>query len=227
MQGEATLSGDLFDVRLAGGRFCGLAHGRDALTPQRPALSWLRVNGRMLGARGRSAFSFEGDDGTGLREDLVLEPGGSLVVDYAFRGEQAALAVDAAFTIPALPPGAVVDEWAPLVLSLAEVPPGREVPVAFEAPDGSSGTCLVAERDGWRPAAGSRFRVRAGATDVVLATASDGPAAWGLFLFRVAKAGTGRRVLEVNPCGAAGPLPAAPLAGSSGSFGFTIGLGRP
>jgi hypothetical protein len=227
MQGEATLSGDLFDVRLAGGRFCGLARGREALTPLRPALSWLRVNGRTLVARGRSAFSFEGDDGTGLREDLVLEPGGSLVVDYTFRGEQASLAVEAAYTFPALPPGAVVDEWAPLVLALAEVPAGRDVPVAFEAPDGSSGTCRVAEQDGWRPAAGSRFRVKAGATEIVLATAPGGPAAWGLFLFRVAKVGTGRRVLEVNPCGAAGPLPAATLAGSSGSFGFTIGLGRP
>ncbi|MCX5670529.1 MAG: hypothetical protein NTU94_04310, partial [Planctomycetota bacterium] len=85
MQGEATLSGDAFDVRLAGGRFCGLVRGRETLTPQRPAVSWLRVNGRTIVARCRSAFSFEGDDGTGLREDLVLEPAGSLVVDYTFR----------------------------------------------------------------------------------------------------------------------------------------------
>ncbi len=103
------------------------------------------------------------------------------------------------------------------------MPPGREVPVAFEAPDGSGGTCLVAERDGWRPAAGSRFRVKAGTVEVVLAT---GSAAWGLFLFRIAKVGAGRRVLEVNPFGAVGPVPAAPLCGSRGSFGFTIGLGR-
>ncbi|MCX7031584.1 MAG: hypothetical protein NTU62_15885 [Spirochaetes bacterium] len=227
MQGEATLSGDIFDVRLAGGRFCGLARGREALTPQRPAVSWLRVNGRTFVARGRSAFSFEGDDGTGLREDLVLEPGGSLVVDYTFRVEHAFLAIEAAFTFPALPPETIVDEWAPLVFALAEVPPGREVPVAFEAPDGSTGTCLVAERDGWRPAAGSRFRVKTGALEIVLATGSDGLGAWGLFLFRIAKVGRGRRVLEVNPFGAAGPVPAAPLAGSRGSFGFTIGLGRP
>jgi hypothetical protein len=224
MQGEATLSGDTFDVRLSGGRFCGLVRGRQSLTPQRPASSLLRVNGRTFEARGRSAFSFEGDDGTGLREDLVIEPNGSLVVDYAFRGAQDCLAVEAAFTVPSLPPDAVVEEWTPLAFALSEVPPGHDVPIAFEAPDGSAGACLVAERDGWRPAAGSVFRVRTGTAEIVLSTGSRG--AWGIFLFRVAKAGVGRRVLEVNPFGAAGPVPAAALAGRSGSFGFTIGLGR-
>jgi hypothetical protein len=227
MQGEATLSGEVFDVRLAGGRFCGLARGGRALTPQRPAVSWLRVNGRTIVARGRSAFSFEGDEGTGLREDLLIEPGGSLVVDYTFRGEHPFLAVEASYTFPALPPGTVVDEWAPFAFALAEVPAGREAPVSFEAPDGSTGTCLVAERDGWRPVAGSRFRAKIGDEEIVLANGADGGGGWGLFLFRVAKAGTGRRVLEVNPFGSACPEPAAKLAGSRGSFGFTIGLGRP
>jgi hypothetical protein len=227
MQGEARLSGDIFDVRLAGGRFCGLARGREALTPHRPAVSLLRANGRTLAARGRSAFSFEGDDGTGLREDLVLEPGGSLVVDYTFRGDHPYLAIEASYAFPALTPGAVVEEWTPLALTLAEVPQGREMPVAFEAPDGSTGTCLVAERDGWRPAAGSRFRVKAGEAEIILANGADGGGGWGLFLFRVAKVGPGRRVLEVNPYGAAGPFAAARLADSRGSFGFTIGLGRP
>jgi hypothetical protein len=69
--------------------------------------------------------------------------------------------------------------------------------------------------------------VKTGAAEIVLATGSDGLGAWGLFLFRIAKARTGRRVLEVNPYGAAGPVIAGPLAGSRGSFGFTIGLGRP
>jgi len=227
MQGEATLSGERFDVRLAGGRFCGLVHGRQALTPQRPASTLLRVNGRTLAARGRSAFSFEGDDGTGLREDLAIEPGGSLVVDYAFRGEQDVLAVEAAFVVPALPHDAVVEEWTPLALTLADVPPGREVPIVFEAPDGSTGTCLVAERDGWRPVAGSVFRVKTDATEIVLTTGGDGRGAWGIFLFRVAKSGARRRVLEANPFGTAGPVPAAALAGTGGSFRFTLGLGRP
>jgi hypothetical protein len=227
MQGEATLSGDRFDVRLAGGRFSGLSRGREALTPHCPAGSWLRADGRMLVARGRSAFSFEGDDGTGLREDLALEPGGSLVFDYAFRGEHPFLVVEAAYTFPTLPPGAVVEEWAPIVLALAEVAPRQEVPVSFEAPDGSNGTCLVAERDGWRPAAGSRFRVKAGGAEIVLETGPHGSGPWGIFLFRVKKVGPRRRVLEVNPSGAVGPVPAGPLAGSRGSFRFAIGLGEP
>lgn len=227
MQGEATLSGEAFDVRLSGGRFCGLVRRREALTPLRPAGSWLRVNGRTIVARCRSAFSFEGDDGTGLREDLVLEPGGSLVVDYAFRGDHAVLAVEVAFTLPALAADATVEEWTPLAFALAEMPPGREAPVALEAPDGSTGTCLVAERDGWRPAAGSRFRVKGGSAEIVLATRSSGPAGWGVFLFRIARAGPGRRVLEVSPFGAAEAVPAASLAGSHGSFGFSIGLAGP
>ena len=159
MQGEATLSGDVFDVRLAGGRFCGLARGPGSPDAPAPGRSpGCGSNGRTLAARGRSAFSFEGDDGTGLREDLVLEPGGSLVVDYTFRGDHPSLAVEASYTFPALTPGAVVEEWAPLALALAEVPRGREIPVAFEAPDGSTA------RASWRSGtAGGRRPVRASA----------------------------------------------------------------
>jgi len=226
MQGETTLSGETFDVRFAGGRFCGLVRGRESLTPARPAVSLLRVDGRTLAARGRSAFSFEGDDGTGLREDLAIEPGGSVVVDYAFRGDHPFLAVEASFTFPTLPPEAVVEEWTPFAFALAEASPGREASVAFETPDGSTGTCLVAEGDGWRPAAGSIFRVKAGAAEIELTSGSGGIPAWGVFLFRIARAGPGRRVLEVSPFGTAGPVPAAALAGTSATRGFTIGLGR-
>ncbi len=226
MLGETTLAGVAFDVRLAGGRFCGLSRGREALTPQRPAGSWVRADGRTLAARGRSAFSFEGDDGTGLREDLAFEPGGSLVVDYAFRGDDPVLCVEGSWVFPGLPPGAAVEEWSPLVLALADLAPGREVEVAFEAPDGSTGTCRLAERDGWRPVAGSRFRVPAGAADMVLETRGEAPA-WGVFLFRIARSRLGRRVLEVNPAGAVGPVPAGQLAGTRGTFAFSIGLGRP
>ncbi len=226
MQGETTLAGPAFDVRLGGGRFCGLVHGREALTPLRPAGSWVRAAGRTIAARGRSAFSFEGDGGTGLREDLVLEPGGSLVVDYTFRGDDPVLAVEGAWIFPTLSSGTVVEEWAPLVLALAETVPGRDVEIVFEAPDGSSGTCLIAERDGWRTVAGSRFRVKAGDREVLLEARADGPA-WGVFLFRITRGRPGRRLLEVNPSGAAGPVPAEALAGTRGAFAFTIGLGRP
>jgi hypothetical protein len=226
MQGETTLSGIAFDVRLAGGRFCGLSCGREALTPLRPAGSWVRADGRTLAARGRSAFSFEGDDGTGLREDLVIEPGGSLVVDYAFRGDDPVLSVEGSWLFPGLPPGAAVEEWAPLVLALAELAPGREVEVAYEAPDGSTGTCRLTERDGWRPVAGSRFRVPTGDGCLTIETGGNAPA-WGVFLFRIARGRFGRRVLEVNPAGMVGPVPAELLVGTRGTFAFSIGLGRP
>jgi hypothetical protein len=226
MQGETTLAGVAFDVRLAGGRFCGLARGREGLTPLCPAGSWVRADGRTVAARGRSAFSFEGDDGTGLREDLALEPGGSLVVDYTFRGDDPALSVEGSWIFPGLPPGAVVEEWAPLVLALVDLAPGRVVEIAYEAPDGSNGTCRLAERDGWRPVAGSRFRVPATDANVVLETRGDAPA-WGVFLFRIARSRLGRRVLQVNPAGAMGPVPAGPLVGTRGTFAFSIGLGRP
>jgi hypothetical protein len=226
MQGETTLAGVAFDVRLAGGRFCGLARGREALTPLRPAGSWVRADGRTLAARGRSAFSFEGDEGTGLREDLVIEPGGSLVVDYVFRGDDPALSVEGSWVFPGLPPGSAVEEWAPLVLALSDLAPGREVEVAYEAPDGSTGTCRLTERDGWRPVAGSRFRVPGGDGSLVLETRGD-TSRWGVFLFRIARGRVGRRILEVNPAGAVGPEPAGPIAGTHGTFAFSIGLGRP
>ena len=178
MQGETTLAGAAFDVCLAGGRFCGLVRGREALTPQRPAGSWVRAGGRTIAARGRSAFSFEGDGGTGLREDLVLEPGGSLVVDYAFRADDAVLTVEGSWIFPGLSAGAVVEEWAPLVLALADLAPGQDIGVDFEAPDGSTGASVLAERDGWRTVAGSRFRVKAGDREVLL-EARGGAPAWG------------------------------------------------
>ena len=226
MQGETTLAGAAFDVSLAGGRFCGLVHGREALTPQRPAGSWVRAGGRTIAARGRSAFSFEGDGGTGLREDLVLEPGGSLVVDYAFRADDTVLTVEGSWIFPELSAGAVVEEWAPLVLALADLAPGQDIGVDFEAPDDSRGASLITERDGWCTVAGSRFRVKAGDREVLL-EARGGEPAWGVFLFRIARARLGRRVLEVNPAGAVGPVPAGSLAGTRGAFAFTIGLGRP
>lgn len=225
MQGETTLAGAVFDVRLAGGRFCGLVAGREALTPLRVAGSWVRAGGRTIAARTRSAFSFEGDEGSGLREDLALEPGGSLVVDYAFRGEDPVLSLEGSWVFPSLHPGAVVEEWAPLVLALAELPPGRDVEITFDAPEGSAGTMRLAERDGWRTVAASRLLVGTGDRAVQLAT--PGGAAWGVFLFRIARGRFGRRLLEVNPAGSLGPVSAGRLAGTRGAFAFTLGVGRP
>ena len=150
------------------------------------------ANGRTLVARGRSAFSFEGDDGTGLREDLVLEPGGSPRGRLHLPRRAALPRRRGRLHLPRPPRRTVVDEWAPLVLRPRGGAPGRDVPVAFEAPDGSSGTCLVARAG--RMAAGGRIALpgegRATA-EVVARDRRRRARPWGLFLFRIAKVGPG------------------------------------
>ncbi len=224
MQGEAILSGRRFDLGLAGGRFCGLRDRGGPLTPPRPVASWLRVGRKLVRFRGQTAFSFEDSAEVGLREELVLESGGqgSIVVDYAFRGDDPRLWIEGTVTLGDIGPAVTVEESALFALTIAEVGRGAGAVVEVETPDGSRRTCPISSASGWQLLAGSAFRVPTHRGTAVLA---DGGKrrhpGWTVLLFRVAAGAGRRRYLEASPVGCAGPLPAARLAGLE-RFSLTV-----
>jgi hypothetical protein len=221
MLGETLLAGEGFDLRLSGGRFCGLTmDGRD-LTPARPAYSRLSVDGRTLPFRTTTAFSYEDAEGTGLREELTVEPGGRLVVDYSFRGERPRLSVDGSATLPSLRAESLVEEWIPLAVTLVEVAPGWGIDIEIVAPDGSRGSRRLVESDGWQMLAGASFAT----AGIVLE--AEGQPSWMLMLFRISRGNGRRRFLEASPVGVHRARPVGGLSGRTVSFAFTLGVRGP
>jgi hypothetical protein len=226
MLGDVSLTGSSFDVRLSGGRFCGITRRGTALLPPRPAVSYIRAGGRTMQFRTLSSFSFESEEGTGLREELGLEgaAGASLSIEYSFCDDSPLLTVTAEAAWPSIPGSRVVDEYAPLALSLATVAKGATVTVEARAPDESLSSVVLSEGGGGVLMPGSSLRVRRddGGWLVVRFAPREGRK-WGLPSFRVARAGT-RRFLEMNPFGSYAPMPAAALSSRKETFSLLIGL---
>ena len=130
-----------FDVKLSGGRFCGITQHGSWLLPSRPALSYLRMQGRTTPFRTLSSFSFEGENGTGLREELGIEGenGTRLSIEYSFCDDSPLLSVNAEISYPRLGAARVVEEYAPLAIALAQLPKGGSVTIEAIAPDESRG----------------------------------------------------------------------------------------
>ena len=128
MLGDVALAGSNFDVKLSGGRFCGITRHGNWLLPLRPAVSYLRVQGRTTPFRTLSSFSFEGESGTGLREELGMEgkDGGALSIEYSFCDDSPLLSVTAEITYPRFPAARMVEEYAPLTITLARSAEGRK-----------------------------------------------------------------------------------------------------
>jgi hypothetical protein len=225
MLGEVSLAGAGFDVKLAGGRFTGIAkNGRDVL-PARPARSYLRVGGRNLPFRTRNSFSFEWDKGTGLREVLGIDSqeAASLNIEYSFREESAMLEITADVLWPPLAGGSVVEEHAPLVITLRELGRAEEAQIRAEAPDGSAAS-LCPDVGGWMVIPGSLHRIPLpGGATLVLRPGPTGNRGWSLASFRVAREGR-RRFLEANPFGGWFPLPAALISERRERFSLLVGI---
>jgi hypothetical protein len=225
MLGEVSLAGSSFDVRLAGGRFTGIARGGHDFLPLRPARSYLRVSGRHLHFHTRNSFSFEGDGGTGLREVLGIDSPerASLDIEYSFREGSPLLEITAEVRWPAMPPAETVDEHAPFVITLRELGRSEEALITAEAPDGSTAS-LRAESSAWMvvPAALHRVPLAGGAT-LLLQPAPAGSRGWSLASFRVAREGR-KRFLEANPFGGWFPTPAALLSERRERFSLLIGI---
>ena len=226
MLGEVSLAGSDFDVRLAGGRFCGATlQGRDLL-PRRAAQSYLRVAGKTLEFKTTSSFSFEGDTGTGLREELRLAGRESafLSLEYAFCDDSAFLTVSGRIRYPDLPAKACVEEYAPLAIALRELHRGETVRIEAVAPDESAAVASIGEASGPVFLPGASFRIpRADGGWIVLRFSALEDRAWGLPSFRLTRT-RGARVLEVNPFGSYAPTAGNALSGREETFGLLLNL---
>jgi hypothetical protein len=225
MLGEVSLAGSLFDVHLHGGRFCGVTRqGRD-LMPLQAAQSFIRSGRSLWTFRTLSSFSFESERGTGLREELGVDgkDGTRILVEYAFREDSPLLTVSLEARFPGFPPGAQVDEYAPIAIALRTLKKGETAAVDVSAPDGSGTSVEISEESGSLFVPGALHRIRRPDGGwIVLEFASAGRA-WGLPSFRVARA-RGSRFLEANPFGSYLPLPGSALGGMSARYSFRLGL---
>lgn len=226
MLGDVALAGRDFDVRLSGGRFCGITRRGSWLLPPRPALSYFRMQGRTTTFRTLSSFSFEGENGTGLREELGIEgqDGTALSIEYSFCNDSPLLSVTAEISYPRLAAARVVEEYAPLAITLAELPKGGTITLQASAPDGSAATITLAEKSGWVLLPGAVHRItRADGGCILLQFSPHDGKRWGIPFFRVVKV-RGGRFLEMNPFGSYAPVPAAVLGGKRETFSLLLGL---
>ncbi len=234
MLGEVMLAGGDFDVRLVGGRFCGINRQGKPLIPQRPAVSYIRASGRTLEFHTGNSFSFEGEKKTGLREELGLEdrggspspPSASLSIEYSFQHDSPMLSIAAEIRYPRFAAGLTVDEYAPLALSLLDLGRGRSAIVEASAPDGSAASYDISDRNGQVIVPGASHRVRLpGGEWLLLRAAPQERRCWGLFPFRITRV-LGRRFLEVNPFGSYAPINADALSARRERFSLLIGIGE-
>ena len=226
MLGDVALSGSDFDVHLVGGRFCGITRRGADLLPRRPAVSSMMLAGKTISYRTQSSFSFEGENGTGLREELALDggKGGALSIEYSFQDDSPLLHVSGEIRHPHVETAGTVEEYAPFAITLAEIARGATVEVEVAAPDESVYTARLGEGWGWMLLPGSSYRIRGAAFGAIRIRFSlrDGRR-WGLPFFRIVRA-RGRRYLECNPFGSYAPVPAAALSDKRESFSLFLGL---
>ncbi len=228
MLGEVTLAGSDFDVKLSGGRFCGIARRGEAILPARPARSYIRFAGKTQPFRTKSSFSFESDGGTGLREELVLDgsagQGASLDIEYTFRDDSPLLTIFADIRYPRMSGDGVVEELTPFSIALAESR-AASASVETSAPDGSTAVYTVSDRDGWVAVPGAAHAVALrGGGRLVLRFAREDARQWGLPFFRVARSFGGKAILEVNPFGCPAPIPARWVSGRRRTFALLLGI---
>ncbi len=187
------------------------------------------MQGRTTPFRTLSSFSFEGENGTGLREELGIEgeSGTALSIEYSFCNDSPLLSVTAEISYPRLAAARVVEEYAPLAITLAELPKGGTVTLEATAPDESAATVTLSEKSGWVLLPGAVHRIaRADGGSIHLQFSPREGKRWGIPFFRVVKA-RGGRFLEMNPFGSYSPVPAAVLGGKRESFSLLLGLDDP
>lgn len=229
MLGDVALAGSDFDVKLSGGRFCGITRRGSWLLPPRPAVSYLRVQGRTTPFRTLSSFSFEGENGTGLREELGIDGknGAALSIEYSFCDDSPLLSITAEIGYPLFASARVVEEYAPLAITLARLPKGGSITLEAIAPDESTASITLSEKSGWVLLPGAVHKIaRADGGWIALRFSPRDGKRWGIPFFRVVKA-RGGRFLEMNPFGSYAPVPAELLAGKHESFSLLLGLDDP
>jgi hypothetical protein len=232
MQGDVTLAGKDFDAKLSCGRFCGIARQGRFLLPNILASSFITINGKTYPFKSRSSISFEGEAGTGLRDDLVIDgylekqdSTAHLIVEYEFRGDAPELLISSVLRYPRLTAGQTVDMLAPLVISLMAVKNTVRVGVDATCPDGSHSVYDIAGADGWKAVPAMMWSLDSPDARIVLSCAPPGERKWGLCFFRLVKR-KGLRILEANPFGSPIPVAGSIVSGKTEASGLLIGLGE-
>jgi hypothetical protein len=226
MLGDVVLAGTTFDVRLAGGRFCGMVRKGHDVLPGVPALSTLRTSLKDLTYQTVSSFSFEGESGTGLREELGLDGRGdtSISIEYSFREDSPHLSIRGEIRFPRFADSVRVDQYSPLTLALREVDRGQSIEVEAWAPDGSMSKATVAPDRPPVVLPGARHRLpRKDGGFIVLCYSCPDGGSWGMPAFRIARQ-KGKRYLFLNSFGSETPFPAAAISGRRERFSMLLGL---
>jgi hypothetical protein len=231
MQGDVALAGESFDVRLTGGRFCGIERRGRHMVPAIVASSHITISGRTYAFKSKSAISFEGNDGTGLRDELVAEierdraekEAALLTVEYEFKDNLPELFISAEIRYPLLSREQIVEGAAPLLLSLLELEGGVPASLEVTYPDGSMARHQFTEKDGWKPVPGMRWTLEGRWGKIHLQTAFPVEKRWGLCFFRVTRK-KGRRILESNPFGSSIPVAGSIVSGRKETHTILIGL---
>jgi hypothetical protein len=186
----------------------------------------MRIAGRTLAFRTASSFSFEGEHGTGLREELGLDgrQDAGISIEYSFRNDSAQLSISGEIRCPQITGSPCVEEYAPLEIALRLVAPGQTAEVTATAPDGSAFTVGV-PRDGTPMILpGAVHRVpRPDGGWVELCYSCPGHGLWGIPSFRIVRR-RGKSMLTVNPFGSYAPLPASVLSGRRETFSVLLGV---
>ena len=227
MNGEITLKGRDFDVKLVGGRFCGIVRGKEILLARKPATSLIRIDGKTMVFASRSSVSFERESGTGLREELALEGrgGGSLAIEYYFRDESPELCIAVDIRYPAMRDSSTIEEYRPFAFTLLEVPRRRGGAIDAVAPDGSSVAYPLAHLDECAPIPGTMHRIGLpGGRALTLRCLEAGSRGGGLPYFRIARSWSGKAILEANPFGSYSPTSASWLSGARKTHLLMIGF---
>jgi hypothetical protein len=203
MQGEVSLAGRDFNVLLSGGRFSGITCAGRTVLPRFPAESSLTVRGARLAFRTSSAFSFEGDGCTGLREELQLERHhkSSMMVDYFFLEGFPHLLIHVDVAWPDLGRDAPIDACVPFGMRLFPVHATEEILIHGSGPKENVLRISSGMRGGAATAvSGSFLHVSRGNDGVTLSFPTASGSSPGLVHFRVVKDGNGSW-LEANPFG--------------------------
>ena len=207
------------------GSAASCAKGRTSC-PDVPALSTLRTSSKELTYRTLSSFSFEGESGTGLREELGLDGRGdsTISIEYSFREDSPHLSIRGEIRSPMLADALRVNQYSPLTLALREVERGETIPVEAWAPDGSTSRATIVEDRPPVVLPGARHRLprKDGGWIVLCYTCPDG-GSWGMPSFRITRQ-RGKRFLVVNSFGCETPFPAAAMSGRRESFSMLLGL---
>lgn len=227
MQGQTDLAEGGFKVRFLGGKLVKIEDTRGGVVLCTGTESYLDWGGSRHRFTVNSAFSFEGDYSWGLRQSLMLhhedlaEPGRA-IFDYYFVEESRELFVAATVRWPRWKSPVMVNRWAPLEMSLFDLPWVDPMTTRVVWPDGrSADTIHRGQTTG--TLTGTDFVFSAGKKNLALGFPQNQTPRPHLLPWKLHR-GWGRSRLVINPEGGQGPRPSSEFDGIEEHFSLYLTL---